>query len=457
MQDYIKVVSKLEKKTRCCYFEAITMDRKKYLQMMLLDACFVLVKVDGTVISARPLVRKFTKDITDMVTDENEQEIVLESTEAVRYRNPENANATDKLILEDELRKAYDDETGTKNSERNSGCDVQHFASGDWFANAVWHDLFLLENQMPFFVIESIYEAVVGNSLPNVLIRDKFVECVEDILRHFPKGIQNSQRLRGFHHMLHLCHMYLRPTQKFTESQQERPKPRYFHTLIHFGGKCFGLSSKPRERELNYLPVQEGDCFRAGQLPIRWRRASQYHEAGIRLKKREYTEYDRHSLLDIKFQNGVIEIPCLLIDENTESLFKNLVALEQTDARFGNDLTAYVTSMSQLVSTPEDSALLAGRGIIVCLVDSDDEIPALFTRLSRQVTFYADSNYYLKYLCQTLEVHYQGRLNRWMAWLWINHFSNPWLALALVAAVIVLICTIVQTIYTVLAYMYPPF
>jgi len=154
--------------------------------------------------------------------------------------------------------------------------------------------------------------------------------------------------------------------------------------------------------------------------------------------------------------NGVIEVPCLPIDESSESLFKNLLALEQMDPRFGNDISAYITFMSQVIATPDDATLLVQRGIIVHMLDNEEEVSALFTRLTKQVTFRFDCKYYLKYLCQTLEVHYQSRLNRWIAWLWFNHFGNPWMALAALAAVVVLVCTIVQTIYTVLAYVKPP-
>jgi hypothetical protein len=208
-----------------------------------------------------------------------------------------------------------------------------------------------------------------------------------------------------------------------------------------------------------YLQTGLSECSESEHLPSqwrRWRRAVQYHEAGVTLKKREYNQDNRHSLLDVRFSNGVIEIPCLPIDENTEALFKNFIALEQTDPRYGNDLTAYVWFMSQLVTTPDDAALLVNKGIILHMMESDEELSSLFIRLIKQVVIKAETNSYLNSLCRTLEIHYKNRLNRWMAWLWLNHFSNPWLALAVLATVIVLICTVVQTIFTVLAYVKPP-
>jgi len=104
---------------------------------------------------------------------------------------------------------------------------------------------------------------------------------------------------------------------------------------------------------------------------------------------------------------------------------------------------------------PEDVTLLVDREIIVHHLDSDKHASDLFTVLSKDVVFDFNGKYYLRPLCLPMEAHYRSRLNRWISWLWVNHFSNPWLALAALGTVLVLICTIVQTILTVLACVKP--
>ncbi|CAO2170194.1 unnamed protein product [Urochloa humidicola] len=89
-----------------------------------------------------------------------------------------------------------------------------------------------------------------------------------------------------------------------------------------------------------------------------------YYEAGIEFKRKENGEDNPHSLLDISFSDGVLEIPQLPIDQNTGSLFRNFVALEQTDPQFGNDFTAYVTFESQLISISSDVAMLSKKGVL---------------------------------------------------------------------------------------------
>ncbi|KAF7019097.1 hypothetical protein CFC21_032309 [Triticum aestivum] len=197
-------------------------------------------------------------------------------------------------------------------------------------------------------------------------------------------------------------------------------------------------------------------CLQGGQQLNRWRRAAQCLEAGIKFKKQELDKLHPHSLLDIKFSSGAMEIPCIFVDEFTETLFRNLVAFEQTCPQFGDDITAYIVFLSQLISMPEDVVLLARREIIVHHLDSDEMVSDLFTMLSKDVVFDFNGQHYLKTIRQMIEAYYQSRLNRWMAWLWLNHLRNPWLVLAAFATIVVLVCTVVQTVYGLLAYIDPP-
>lgn len=444
LQDYIRAMSRLEKQTRNCYSEKITMDRKKFLQMLLLDACFILVKVDGTVLT--------------VINSDRTQETGVKFHQSVERLSFEHEHAVDIPAPEIELMEAHSSSSRTRNNERNSDHNTQPYAdcyAGDWYAISTWHDLFLLENQLPFFVIETVYDLAVSSGSVKSKLKETLVECVEDILRQFPKGIRESDKPISFHHMLHLCHTCLRPTQKTSIMHQHLPKTRYFCQLFHTGCNYFTARFKFDECEQNLLPVEKNDYSQHAGQPSRWRQATQYHEAGILFKKREYMSDDRHSLLDIKFIDGAIEVPYFPIDENTQSLFKNLIAFEQTCPQYGNDITAYICFMSQIAATPADASLLVKNGIIVHVLDSDDDISSLFVSLTKDVAFNFFSNYYLKPLCHILESHYQSRLNRWMEWLRQNHLSNPWLALTLLAAVIMLLCTVVQTIFTVLAYESP--
>jgi hypothetical protein len=448
LHDYLKLAAGLEKRARDCYSDDVKMERKQFLRMLLLDVCFILVKIDGSVGYAMPGVNRHEWTAVQDGSGATKVKETGASSKPVEEAGSRNITAKfahqhDSSVIEIELcnNGASCTPVGRNETENDKTVPCNFNNVGDWYSILAWHDLFLLENQIPFFVVDRIYRFVMDDNMMGTSPAEKLSECVEDILRQFPTAIEEANRPKQFHHFLHLCHIYLRPSQKTEEIQASQIKPGYLYRLLHFGHNYTGIAHRPEATHQFKIQMQQKDCFQAGQLPSRWRQAVQYHDAGIGLVKREYNKHEKHSLLDIKFSNGIVEVPCFLIDENTESLFKNLIAFEQVDPRFGNDITAYIVFMSQLVSTPEDAVLLAQKRIIVHMLDSDDDIPSLFTRLTKQVSFGS---------------HYQSRLNRWLAWLWRNHFSNPWLALAVLAAVIMLVCAVVQTIFTILAYIKPP-
>ena len=134
--------------------------------------------------------------------------------------------------------------------------------------------------------------------------RKKIVDCVEVILRQFPKGTGESNRPKDFHHLLHLCHMYLKPTHKFVEINQPQLKISFFNHLVHLGQRYFNLGPEKEENEQQQLLTHSINCFQDKQLPNYCRQAVQYHETGVQLKTREYSFNDRHSLLDITFSRS---------------------------------------------------------------------------------------------------------------------------------------------------------
>uniref|UniRef100_R7W176 Uncharacterized protein n=1 Tax=Aegilops tauschii TaxID=37682 RepID=R7W176_AEGTA len=366
----------LEKQTRSCYSEEVSLGSDMFLRMILLDGCFLLVYLGGTD-SLDWCVNEHNATGSNYQGREPLQYIIAQQEDIMEHASHKGIRSTESMRLL----------AGTSsNLCSTEGVELDHISTGeqcydrkdpdqskcdpisDWHHSHAFRDLLLLENQLPFSIVKRIYGLLVGEDAPNLL----------------------------------------------TE-------------------KTSHVSS----------------C----QTLNRWQRAEQYHEAGIEFKSKEHNKHNPPSLLDITFDKGKVEIPCLLIDENTICLFRNLVAFEQTCSQFGNDVTAYIAFISQLVSTPCDVALLARKGIILHHLRTDEEVSTLFSRLGKNVDFDQNGAYYLNPVCRMMEEYYQNRVNRWMAWLWHNHLRNPWLVLAVVAAAIVLLCTVIQSLLALLAYL----
>lgn len=104
---------------------------------------------------------------------------------------------------------------------------------------------------------------------------DKISECVEDILRQFPIAIEEPNRPKQCHNFLHLCHMYLRPSQKTGEIQENSIMPCFLYHILHLGHNYSGIVHRSKGSHQFKIPVQQKDCFQAGQLPNRWCQAAQ--------------------------------------------------------------------------------------------------------------------------------------------------------------------------------------
>ncbi|KAK9269198.1 hypothetical protein L1049_000967 [Liquidambar formosana] len=76
--------------------------------------------------------------------------------------------------------------------------------------------------------------------------------------------------------------------------------------------------------------------------------------------------------LNIKLNKGVVEIPPIKIQRNSESLLQNLIAYEQCDGHCTDQLTSYAVFLDCLINTKEDTAVIIGEGIVVPELRTDD-------------------------------------------------------------------------------------
>lgn len=172
-------------------------------------------------------------------------------------------------------------------------------------------------------------------------------------------------------------------------------------------------------------------------------------ESEIKFKRRNTDRF-----WDIKFNNGVLKLPRLLVHDGTKSLFLNLIALEQCHLDCTNDVTSYVIFMDNLIDSPADVSYLHYYGIIENWLGSDAEVAELFNRLCREVVFDINDSS-LSTLSEQVNTYYDHRWNAWRASLRHRYFNNPWSIIAFLSAVVLVVLTLAQTFYTVYAYYAP--
>jgi len=173
--------------------------------------------------------------------------------------------------------------------------------------------------------------------------------------------------------------------------------------------------------------------------------AGELSEAGIQFKKS-----NTESIHDVDFENGVLSMPLFTFHYQTEMVLLNLMAFEWLHPDAKCDVRFYITFLDNIIESERDVALLRSQGIIENWMCSNKKVVEFFNT----ATFLGSANIYNRFghVEWKMNTHCRKRRNKWCAMFMNNYLSNPWVFISLVAAVLLLIATILQTIYTVVSF-----
>ncbi|KAL9380380.1 hypothetical protein Peur_026037 [Populus x canadensis] len=257
-------------------------------------------------------------------------------------------------------------------------------------------DLMLLENQLPFYIIQEIYD---------------------EAFRRDPTTIP----------FLELATVYFG---KYTFSQGVKNTDPDVEGSRHFTDLLRNFMLKGSiERSYSFNPVK----LKYNAVMLR--------EAGVKFQVTE----DK-CLVNITFEEGVLKIPRLEVDYCFERLVRNIMALEQCCYPFEAYVCSYIKFMDHLIDSAEDVDLLAENGIILNLLGDDAAVSNMINKLCETIT---DTYTFYDDICRKMNAHYENRWNHRKATLKLVYFPNVWRGTATVAAAILLILTLIQTITSV--------
>ncbi|KAI5558080.1 hypothetical protein BDE02_17G015200, partial [Populus trichocarpa] len=274
-----------------------------------------------------------------------------------------------------------------------------------WMMPDIEEDLKLLENQLPFFIIEEIYDEVnrARQEIPSI----PFLS------------------LAAFHFGKYA----------FSEVVNTDPKvkgSRHFTDLLR-NLMLYGVNVTP---------------FTFGTIKLKYS-AVMLRKAGVRFRVAR-----KKCMLNIRFEKGVLavwkgvlEIPRLEVDYSFERFVRNIMALEQCYKPFEAYICNYIRFMDNLINSAEDVDLLVGKGIILHWPGDNAALSNMFNKLNENIgdnssTCYDD-------ICRQINGHYEYRLNHMKANLRHVYFPTVWRGTGTVAAAILLILTLIQTITSV--------
>lgn len=179
--------------------------------------------------------------------------------------------------------------------------------------SSIHRDLMLLQNQLPFFFLESLYD--LGFSNHPAQNNPSFLQLACNYFKEYNPQKKSIEKIK------HL-----------TDSVR----------LFHLPSHLFHLPSYHLSR-----PTTDTKEVKITNLHS----ASELHEAGVRFKM-----IDSDCLLDVSFNKKkcVIQIPQIVFEDPTESVIQNLMALKQCHYPDETHICDYITLLDYIIDTTED-------------------------------------------------------------------------------------------------------
>ncbi|XP_058204069.1 UPF0481 protein At3g47200-like [Rhododendron vialii] len=340
LEDYLRAVEPLETKARGCYSEAIRFGTDEFLEMLVLDGCFIV-----------ELFRKIGKVIP------------------IEHDDP--------LI-------------------------------SMWNYSFILRDFIRLENQIPFFILQRLFDLSL---MPG---EESGPSLAKLALIFFNNALQRPEEVITKHASTPGRHLLDFLRSSFIPTDHEETK--------------HGNSSQ------NHM-IQ---CI------------SKLCRAGIDLKPG-----DEDSFLVVKFRRGVIEMPTISIDDFMSCFMINCIAFEQCQIKCTRHFTTYATLLDCLVNTGKDVEFLLDRNIVENYFGTEAELAKFINDLGKDVTFDIESSYLGNLFYEVNKYYKSGWHVQWASFRY-TYFRSPWSFISALAAFVLLVLSVAQTFYTMLAYIQPP-
>ncbi|KAM4081783.1 hypothetical protein ACJW30_11G118400 [Castanea mollissima] len=292
----------------------------------------------------------------------------------------------------------------------------------------IMQDLILVENQVPFFVLEELYNFAYSDLFMSQQNEDNsFLKLVRDYFFHFWKSsdlVHDSDYERIF--------------------SVQKKNAKHFTDFIRY-----------------FLLPQNLTC---GSTFERVPCATKLSEAGVEFKGYRAGKIKNESLLDIHFRKSallkicpflnmswlfscfpcfkcleimqpVLELKSFIIRDSTECVVRNLMALEQCHYPWEAYVCNYIVLLDHLINTAADVDLLVEKNVIVNWLGSNKAVAILINALCQQIV---EGNSCYFELNEKIKHHYSSRWSKLMASFTNLYFKDYWRGTATVVGIMVL-------------------
>ncbi|KAL2340255.1 hypothetical protein Fmac_008195 [Flemingia macrophylla] len=272
-----------------------------------------------------------------------------------------------------------------------------------WMLPIIRRELIMLENQLPMFVLNKLFELtrVDATSQPNTSLKELALRFFRPLLHVDSNNFADCDDLRGLH-FLDLLRSSIRP-------KLEGEKPR----------------------ETQHLMV---------------RSTTELIEAGVKIKADKSRQ-----LLDITFGKKLwviireLTIPPLYIGDHRGTVFRNIVAFEKCHKECNPDVTTYLFFFNGLINSAADVSLLHYKGVLHHSLGNDKTVSELINNITKEIVRDKDESYLYK-VVNDANSYFVSCYARRRASL-VHHYLTSWVVgVSTIGALLALYFTLIQTV-----------
>ncbi|GMN55504.1 hypothetical protein TIFTF001_024614 [Ficus carica] len=314
------------------------------------------------------------------------------------------------------------------------------------------HDLFLLENQIPFEVLRllmdlSEFRSKLKKSMGSFIRRN--IMAPLDYTEKLSIDMDNLDFI-PIHLLDLLQHVSVLNNNNNNNNNKNKKKEQIGSRSVAEIDQQQQQQQQQQKKKKKKKKKKEQD---GSGDNLSFRNVQELKAAGIDLKLSKTC-----SLADITFNSsfftGWLNLPPMIVDDSTKPKFLNLIAYESCPDNFRTnyEVTSYISFLDSLIDHANDVKELRRPKILRNLLGSDEEVASLFNEIATDLVpnleLYKDVK-------SKIQKHYDNKWRTWMAEAYHDHFSSPWTILAFIAALVGLTLSGIQTWYGVFSPSHP--
>ncbi|XP_010541295.1 PREDICTED: UPF0481 protein At3g47200-like [Tarenaya hassleriana] len=313
-----------------------------------------------------------------------------------------------------------------------------------WLLPAIRTDLLLLENQVPFFLLQTLFEKSKLVSPSTGLNEIAFV--------FFSYSIEKPNEFWSRHHNLDAKHLLDLIRKTFIPFSSRDQTPQHSSIGIDCDSKEESETETPKDCCFKSICGSKGETSPDSRPFHRLiLSAKKLHLRGIKFRPKKNAD----TLLDIRYDNGILQIPPLRVDDFINSMLLNFVAFEQFNTDSTSHITSYVVFLGCLINSEVDATFLTERGIVENYFGTECEVSVFFKSIGKDIPFYLGASYLVEVFEGINEYTSKGWHVNWAEFK-LTHFYSPWTCISSCAALTLLILTVIQAFFAAYSYFRPP-